>query len=386
MSVNVPTGGGGSTPQEGFTDKTLTAASNTISFTGLSGEPTAFIVMAEADVATGASPYKVASVAFDGTSVFGQIITNTSNANVTFDDSSFSKSYSNGTLTITSTGPQFQEGMYSLLYIYGGSSGNIQTAEVQVGSGATSITFSDLPGASDSWKGTYFLVFQSNFGTSNGYQRVLCVERIGGDLYGLEMDSAAHFSDAHWSESLSNGSLTVSSDGTNAGGYFHQPGYYKLVYVLNEAPEIEIESLTVTQNGTYSESGKAYSPVIVNVAGGGSATVDTKTVNNSDATATSLSFTGLSGQPKAFFVRCTSNLSRSSSNRYYYIADIRWDGSSSGGVAGNKFYVYNGQFSNQTSGYSFTYSNGTLTLSTTGSQSASPGSFFNGTYELVYVY
>ena len=107
---------------------------------------------------------------------------------------------------------------------------------------------------------------------------------------------------------------------------------------------------------------------------------------NNSATATQIQFTSLTGQPKAFFCRCTSNLSRSSSNRYYYIADIRWDGSSTGGVVGNKYYVYNGQYSNQTTGYSQSYSSGTLTLTTTGSQTASPGSFYNGTYELVYVY
>ena len=121
-------------------------------------------------------------------------------------------------------------------------------------------------------------------------------------------------------------------------------------------------------------------------ASGGSVTVKTTTMTNNSATATSIQFTSLTGQPKAFFCRCTSNLSRSSSNRYYYIADIRWDGSSTGGVVGNKYYVYNGQYSNQTTGYSQSYSNNTLTLTTTGSQTASPGSFYNGTYELVYIY
>ena len=201
---------------------------------------------------------------------------------------------------------------------------------------------------------------------------------------GLEMDSAAHYSDAHWSESLSNGSLTVSSSGTNAGGYFHQPGYYKLVYVVTEAPEIEIESLTVTENGTYSESGKAYSPVIVNVAGGGgSATVDTKTVTNSDASATSLQFTGLSGQPKAFFVRCTGSLTRSSNSSYYYVADMRYNGTN---TQGNSYRMSNGNYANVTSGYSYTYSNGTLTVTSSGSRTSAPGSFYNSGYELVYVY
>ena len=133
----------------------------------------------------------------------------------------------------------------------------------------------------------------------------------------------------------------------------------------------------------YNDTAQYYT---IAAASGGSVTIKTTTMTNNSATATQIQFTSLTGQPKAFFCRCTSNLSRSSSNRYYYIADIRWDGSSTGGVVGNKYYVYNGQYSNQTTGYSQSYSSGTLTLTTTGSQTASPGSFYNGTYELVYVY
>ena len=122
------------------------------------------------------------------------------------------------------------------------------------------------------------------------------------------------------------------------------------------------------------------------INGGGSVSVGTKTVTNSDATKTSISFSSLSGTPKAFFVRCTTTLTRNSSYKEYYVADMRWDGSSTGGVAGNRWYRYNGQYYNITSGYSQSYSSGTLTLSSTGTQTTSPGSFYNGTYELVYVY
>lgn len=117
--------------------------------------------------------------------------------------------------------------------------------------------------------------------------------------------------------------------------------------------------------------------------GGGGASVDTKTTTNSDATATSISFTGLSGTPIAFFVRCTTSLSRSSSYRHYYVATMEYNGTN---TRGNRWYRYNGQFSNITSGYSYTYSDGTLTLSSSGNQTTSPGSFYNGSYELVYVY
>lgn len=117
--------------------------------------------------------------------------------------------------------------------------------------------------------------------------------------------------------------------------------------------------------------------------GGGEVNIGTKTMTNADATDTSIQFTGLEGTPKAFFVRCTTTLSRSSSYRHYYVATMEYNGTS---TKGNRWYRYNGQFSNITSGYSYTYLNGTLTLSSSGTQSTSPGSFYNGTYELVYIY
>lgn len=265
VTVNV-SGGGGTGMQISTATATPTSASASISFTGLQGEPTSFAVVSAADLATGASPYKTAAVVFDGETLHGAEITNTSNAQVTA-ATAFTKSYSNGTLTITGTGTNFQANEYVLVYTYGGSSANIGTADVQVGSGATSVTFTGLETEPD-----YFsCIFKSDFGTSSGYQRVIAVVYDGTDVYGLEMDSGAKFSDAHWSYAYNNGALTISSQGTNAGGYFHQPGYYQLTYgVGGEAPAITAEPLEVTTNGTYTApKGKAYTPVTVNVSGGG---------------------------------------------------------------------------------------------------------------------
>lgn len=145
----------------------------------------------------------------------------------------------------------------------------------------------------------------------------------------------------------------------------------------------------ITQNGTYSassDSADGYSEVTVNVSGG-SVNIGTVTTTNSSNQNTSIDFTLPSGRtPKAFFCRLTSQIARNSSSRYYYVYDMRWDGSSTGGVEGNTFYMYSGTLTNVTSGYSKSQSNTTFTLSSTGSRSASPGSFYNGTYELVYVY
>ena len=368
-------GGGGMSISTSST--TLNAANASISFTGLQDEPTSFVITTASDLATGASPYKTATVVYDGTNVFGQYITNTNNANVTY-ATTFSQSYNNGTLTVTGTGSNFQANEYKLVYTYGGSSYNIATSDVQVGSGATSITFTGLTD-----EPSYFsLAFKSDFGTSSGYQRVITVVYDGNTTYGLAMDSSAK-AQTSWSYTYNNGTLTISSSGTNAGGYFHQPGYYQLTYGIGGTVELDIQPLSVTTNGTYQQSGVAYSPVVVNVSGGGSSSVETKSYTNSDNTATSIQFTSLKGTPIAWFVRCATQM-QSSSSTYYYVSNMRYNGTN---VNGNAFRMGSTrQVTVVTSGYSYSYNNGTLTVSSSGSRTSAPGSFYNGTYELTYVY
>lgn len=388
--VAVEGGGGGMTVAAATA--TPSTASSSIQFTGLSGEPTSFVVISAADLATGASPYKTAAVVFDGTDLHGQIVTNTSNANASY-STSFTKAYSNGTLTITGTGTNFQPNQYKLIYTYGGTSANLGTAETQVGSGATSVTFTGLTDEPD-----YFsVIFKSNFGTSSGYQRVISVVYDGTNTYGLAMDSGAKALSS-WSYTYSNGTLTVSSAGTNNGGYFHQPGYYQLTYGVGgtvEPVEIEVEPLSVTTNGTYTApEGKAYSPVTVNVSGGGSANIDTKTINTTN-NPVSISFSSMKGTPKAFFLRSTSQISSSGSTTYYYITDLVYDGNANQYCNGNCFRIGSTRrvdpitttaSGGVISGYTWSYSGTTLTItSSASSRSASPGSFNNG-YELVYIY
>lgn len=377
--VNVSGGGGG-----GMNVATATAtpstASSSISFTGLSGEPTSFYVVSASNLATGASPYKTAAVVFDGTDVIGSYITNTSNAQVSFSDTAFSKTYSNGTLTITGSGTNFQANQYKLVYTYGGSSSNIGTADVQVGSGATSITFTGL---SDE-PSCFSCLFKSNFSTSSGYTRTIVVVHDGTSTYGMEMGSGATAS-SNWSYTYNNGSLTISSQSTSAGGYFHQPGYYQLTYGVGGEISIEVEPLTVTQNGTYAESGKAYSPVVVNVSGGGAVQFDSKTATAGSDYPVSLSFTSMKGQPKMFAVKLNAQVSSSGNTTYYYIVDMVYNGT---GIHGNCFRIGSTRrVENITSGYSWSYSGTTLTVtSSASSRSASPGAFYSGSYELIYCY
>lgn len=286
-------GGGGSGMTVATAATTPSTANASIQFTGLSGEPTSFVVTSASDLATGASPYKTAAVVFDGTDLHGQIVTNTSNANASY-STSFTKSYSNGTLTITGSGTNFQANQYKLVYTYGGNSANLGTAETQVGSGATSVTFTGLTDEPD-----YFsVIFKSNFSTSSGYQRVMAVAYDGTNTYGVAMDSGAKALSS-WSYTYNNGSLTVTSTGTNNGGYFHQPGYYQLTYGVGgtvEPIEIDVVPLSVTTNGTYTApSGTAYSPVTVNVSGGGSNVVEgtfTASTTKGEAQTVNIPYTG----------------------------------------------------------------------------------------------
>ena len=362
----------------GTATKTPSSASQSISFTGLQGEPTSFYVVAGGSLST-ASQAKTAAVVFDGTSLHGQTVTNTSNAQASYVSTGWSKSYSNGTLTITGTS-YWQNVEYTLVYTYGGSSANLGTEDVQVGSGATSISFTGLSEEPSCWS----VIFKSNFATSSSYQRVMAIVYDGNAIGGMALGSQG-VAESSWTQSYSNGTLTITSQSTTVGGYFHQPGYYQLTYATGgEAPPIEVEPLSVTENGTYTAPrGTAYSPVTVNVPTGGGVNIDVKTLTNNSNTATSLSFTSMKGTPKAFFLRCTAQID-SSSTTYYYCIAMRYDGSS---TTGNYFRLGSTRrVANVTSGYSYSYSGTTLTVSSTGSRTASPGSFYNGSYELVYVY
>ena len=232
-SVTVNVSGGGGNLTIGTATKTLTASASSIQFTGLSGNPLSFVVTSSADQSTGGT--KAVAVAYDGTSFHGMDITTQME-----NDTGFTKSYSSGTLTITATSATFEANEYKLVYAYGGTSADIHTADVQVGSGATSITFSGLSG-----RPAYFsCVFKSTFSTSSGYQRVIDVVNDGTNTYGHAMDSSAK-AQTSWTYSYSGGALTITSSGTNNGGYFHQPGYYQLTYAVDSsAPQYETVSKT----------------------------------------------------------------------------------------------------------------------------------------------
>ena len=118
--------------------------------------------------------------------------------------------------------------------------------------------------------------------------------------------------------------------------------------------------------------------------GGGSVQFDTKTATASNYPV-SLQFTSMKGEPKAFVVRLNASVSSSGSTTYYYIVEIAAFGTT---THGNCFRIGSTrQVNSITSGYSWSYSGTTLTItSSAASRSASPGAFYSGSYELLYAY
>lgn len=126
--------------------------------------------------------------------------------------------------------------------------------------------------------------------------------------------------------------------------------------------------------------------------GGGSANIGTATstsVAEVTASKSTVTFTGLQGEPQGFFLRCTSGLFRSTSNNYYYIIAMSYDGEK---YDSTTYHQSNGETKNNESStrYSFTYDNGTLVITSTAGKSYTGGGFYldggNTCYSLVYVY
>ena len=179
---------------------------------------------------------------------------------------------------------------------------------------------------------------------------------------------------------VNNHSISVTPSVTNTTGYI-TGGTKTGTAVSVSASELVSGTLSVTQNGTADVTN--YASIDVSVSGGGVST-DTKTVTASNYPV-SLQFTSMKGEPKMFTVRLNAQVSSSGSTTYYYIVDITSHGTT---THGNCFRIGNTRrVDNITSGYSWSYSGTTLTItSSASSRSASPGAFYSGSYELMYVY
>ena len=130
----------GASPSQGFTrdvaDVYMDDTAHSLEFP-VDGEPKAFILTCEF-VPFNYDTFGVLVVVGDSTGLHG-IYNSGSQHNYS---AGFTKSYSNGTLTITApNGVDFGDVVYNLVYYYGDGSLTFKTSQVQPGSGVTAVTF-----------------------------------------------------------------------------------------------------------------------------------------------------------------------------------------------------------------------------------------------------
>ena len=217
----------------------------------------------------------------------------------------------------------------------------ISTATITPTSNSTSINFT---GVTDT--PVYFCVAPiGNTALSSSSRYAINVVYDGNATVGIYSNrTTATYTTNGYSWTYSNGTLNVKSASTSNGGYFKSGTSYQLTYVTLPS---------ITTDATYSSS---ISP---------------------SSNSTSISFSGLTSEPKYFAIIPTSNTTLSSSTRY--ALNVVYDGVNTIGV-----YSNNSTATYTTNGFSWTYSNGTLTVKTA---STSNGGYFRSgaEHKLIYV-
>ena len=155
--------------------------------------------------------------------------------------SDFTVSYSNGTLTITAPNTTyFMDGGYSMVYYYGSGTLNFRTTSFAPGSGATTATFTD---ANLTAVPAFYACLLESQVNNESYRRVACYTNAGIGYDGNDDPEQVPLGLSFFSSSVSdttssftvsyNNGLLINSGGTNAGGYFHNPGTYTLYYLTS---------------------------------------------------------------------------------------------------------------------------------------------------------
>ena len=267
----VYSGGGGGGFTKGTKSTTNGSAANTIVFSGLPGEPKAFVATINYFSLPGTSTAATLTVVGDSTVCHG-VYTSGTQHNYS---ASFTKSYTSGTLTITApTGVVFL-GTYGLTFYYGDGTLTFRTSQVSPGSGVTSVTFT---GTGLTEVPTMYACMLETQVSSASYRRVASYTNSFYDAMDAEdvvSEGLTFYSNqianttSSFSVSYNNG-LFINSGGTSAGGYFHNPGTYTLYYLMAsdiggggggsyQSLSAELSAITTSISGKEASSNKVTS-------------------------------------------------------------------------------------------------------------------------------
>ncbi|MBO4924821.1 MAG: hypothetical protein J5382_11975 [Bacteroidales bacterium] len=226
-------GSGGGSQNVGFQHDTDTqgtsGAQQSIAFTDVMGEPKAFVirlVLNRSSVGSGVA--SVISLVGDSEGIVG-VYTSGSQHNYS---SGFTASFSGNTLTITAPSGISFNGGYQLEYYYGSGTLTFRKTSFAPGSGVTSTTVQNLAG-----KPQFFSLQLESQVNSESYHRVASV--VGYDDDGYAIDAFTFYGQnvydttSNFTVNYNNG-LYLNSGGQNSGGYFHNPGTYRLYYLTEE--------------------------------------------------------------------------------------------------------------------------------------------------------
>ena len=237
-TVSVSVQGGGGTPWTVGQGDIVSHANDGLTFADVDGEPTAWILFPTETTSNPTSGHYVAII-HDSVETRAWVYQNGNAAEI--DASSTVTTYYNATYNnfiINVTGAFADNGYYGLYYIYGGS-GNLtfRTDTYAPGSGVTSAQYSLSENPP-----VYFVGLSTSVASAS-YHRVQTVTKVhipnvaqflGGSNFYTSTLAYLESGDGQITESYSNGTLTVSTNNYNDGGYFHNPGTYTIFYLTEE--------------------------------------------------------------------------------------------------------------------------------------------------------